>query len=51
MNKVPCIIVSDDKELKLKEGKWLQDLAPTVLDLMGIEKPEEMTGESIIESK
>ena len=35
------------KDVKLKEGK-LADLAPTMLELMGIEKPEEMTGESII---
>ena len=35
----------DDKELK--EGR-LCDLAPTMLQLMGIEKPAEMTGESLI---
>ena len=35
---------------KLKEGK-LADLAPTMLDIMGLEKPEEMTGESIIVEK
>lgn len=51
MNKVPCIIVSDDKDIQLKEGKWLQDLAPTVLDIMGIDKPQEMTWENIIISK
>ena len=33
--------------VNLKEGK-LADLAPTMLELMGLEKPEEMTGESII---
>ena len=37
--------VGDDKELK--EGR-LCDLAPTMLELMGIEKPAEMTGESLI---
>jgi 2,3-bisphosphoglycerate-independent phosphoglycerate mutase len=31
----------------LKDGR-LADLAPTVLDLMGLEKPEEMTGESLL---
>jgi 2,3-bisphosphoglycerate-independent phosphoglycerate mutase len=36
------------EDVKLKEGK-LADIAPTMLDLMGLEKPEEMTGESIIE--
>ncbi|MCX8129287.1 MAG: 2,3-bisphosphoglycerate-independent phosphoglycerate mutase [Clostridia bacterium] len=34
--------------MKLKEGK-LADLAPTILDLMGLKKPEEMTGTSLIE--
>lgn len=49
MNKVPCIIVSDNKDIKLKKGKGLQDLAPTVLDIMWIDQPQEMTWESIIE--
>ena len=35
------------KDVKLKPGK-LADLAPTMLDIMGLEKPEEMTGESLI---
>ena len=43
---VPLILVGKD-DVKLKEGK-LADLAPTILDIMGLEKPEEMTGESII---
>ena len=46
-NPVPLILVGKDG-VKLKEGK-LADLAPTMLELMGLEKPEEMTGESIIE--
>ena len=45
-NPVPLVLVG--KDLKLKEGR-LADLAPTMLDLMKIEKPEEMTGESLIE--
>ncbi|MBR5518080.1 MAG: PglZ domain-containing protein, partial [Clostridia bacterium] len=44
-NLVPLILVGDDKELK--PGR-LCDLAPTMLELMGIEKPVEMTGESLI---
>ena len=39
--------VSNMKDVKLKEGK-LADLAPTMLDIMGLEKPAEMTGESLI---
>jgi len=46
-NLVPLVLISEKENLKLKEGK-LADLAPTMLELMGIEKPEEMTGESII---
>ena len=45
-NPVPLIVVGDNK-IKLKEGK-LADLAPTMLDLMQIEIPKEMTGESLI---
>ena len=45
-NPVPLILVGKE-DAKLREGK-LADLAPTMLDLMGLEKPEEMTGESII---
>ena len=48
-NPVPIILITDNKELKLKENGKLADLAPTMLDLMGIEKPKEMTGESLIE--
>ncbi|MGI5936952.1 MAG: 2,3-bisphosphoglycerate-independent phosphoglycerate mutase, partial [Oscillospiraceae bacterium] len=44
-NPVPLIIVGAD--VQLKPGR-LADLAPTILDLMGLEKPPEMTGESLI---
>lgn len=45
-NPVPFIIVK--KNAKLGNGGVLADVAPTVLDLMGIEKPAEMTGKSLI---
>ncbi len=45
-NKVPLILVGQ-KDVKLREGK-LADLAPTLLELLGLDKPEEMTGESLI---
>ena len=45
-NPVPVILVGMENA-KLKEGK-LADLAPTMLEIMGLEKPAEMTGESII---
>lgn len=44
-NPVPFIITK--KDLNLKAGK-LGDIAPTILELMNIEKPKEMTGESLI---
>ena len=47
-NPVPIILVTDNKEYKLKENGKLADLAPTMLDLMGIKQPEEMTGESLL---
>lgn len=46
-NPVPFIITKQG--LKLHEGK-LGDIAPTILDLMNIEKPQEMTGISLIEN-
>lgn len=49
-NKVPFILVSEDKKLKkvkLKKGKGLQDIAPTALKILGLAKSKEMTGESI----
>lgn len=46
-NVVPLILIGR-KDAKLKEGR-LADLAPTLLDMMGLEKPDEMTGESLLE--
>jgi len=44
------LIVMDDrfKGNKLREGGRLADVAPTALQMMGIEKPVEMTGTSLI---
>ncbi|HEX7001648.1 MAG TPA: 2,3-bisphosphoglycerate-independent phosphoglycerate mutase, partial [Trueperaceae bacterium] len=50
-NPVPFVIVSDDPAvaaLKLRAGGALCDVAPTVLALMGLKQPPEMTGESLI---
>ena len=48
-NEVPFILVSDKyKNAKLDDGK-LSDIAPTMLDILGIEKPAEMNGKSLIE--
>ncbi len=49
-NKVPFILVSElHKGKKLREDSSLRDVAPTMLDLLGLEKPEEMTGLSLIQ--
>ncbi len=50
-NPVPFVVISDNsgvKNLKLSEGGKLADIAPTILDLLGIPKSEAMTGNSLI---
>ena len=48
-NPVPVIVVDDALVgRKLREGGRLADLAPTLLDMMHLQKPAEMTGESLI---
>jgi len=47
-NKVPFIIC--DENYKVKDGK-LGDIAPTILNIMNIDIPEEMTGNSLIEEE
>ena len=47
MNPVPVILVGGSKDAQLRDGR-LADLAPTLLDLMGLEPPPEMTGQSLI---
>jgi 2,3-bisphosphoglycerate-independent phosphoglycerate mutase len=50
-NPVPFVIVGEDNDIKsirLREGGVLADVAPTILDLMNIYKPEEMINESLI---
>ncbi len=46
-NVVPLVMIGGEDGAKLKVGR-LADLAPTMLDLMGLEKPAEMTGESLL---
>ena len=47
-NPVPCIITKEG--ITLKDGK-LADIAPTMLYLLGLPIPEEMTGDNLIENK
>jgi 2,3-bisphosphoglycerate-independent phosphoglycerate mutase len=46
-NLVPCIMVDRNDKLSIKDGK-LGDLAPTILTLLGVEIPKEMTGEILL---
>lgn len=49
LNPVPLILVDDTrKNISLKSGS-LQNIAPTILEIMDIEKPEEMTGQSLMQ--
>lgn len=47
---VPCILVGDDlaKDTQLRDDARLADLFPTALDMMGLDKPDAMTGESLL---
>jgi len=46
-NPVPVILVSNDSSLKINNGV-LGDIAPTILELMGVEQPEVMTQHSLL---
>ena len=50
LNPVPFIYVTDNNSAKVKPGR-LADVAPSILHIMGLEQPEEMTGECLIEDK
>tara|TARA_B110000908_G_C10104413_1_gene380107 strand:- start:196 stop:489 length:294 start_codon:yes stop_codon:yes gene_type:complete len=47
LNPVPVVVVGAPKGSNLRIGR-LADLAPTVLALMGLDQPAEMTGESLL---
>ena len=50
-NPVPFILVNADPAYTLREGGCLADIIPTLIDCMGMEKPVEMTGESLLIKK
>lgn len=50
-NPVPFILVNYDDEYTLREGGSLADIAPTLLEMMGMEQPAEMTGKSLLIKK
>jgi 2,3-bisphosphoglycerate-independent phosphoglycerate mutase len=47
LNQVPIVVTVDG--MTLSQGGMLADVAPTVLDLLGTEQPQEMTGRSLLE--
>ncbi|MCD7867130.1 MAG: 2,3-bisphosphoglycerate-independent phosphoglycerate mutase [Clostridiales bacterium] len=47
-NPVPFILVNADPKYTLRENGCLADLIPTLIQLMGLEQPKEMTGESLL---
>lgn len=50
-NPVPFILVNAGAEYGLREGGCLADIAPTLIELMGMEQPKEMTGKSLLVKK
>ncbi|MGN0244171.1 MAG: 2,3-bisphosphoglycerate-independent phosphoglycerate mutase [Lachnospiraceae bacterium] len=50
-NPVPFILVNYDRDYTLKEGGCLADIVPTLIEMMGMEQPAEMTGKSLLIKK
>lgn len=50
-NPVPFILVNAGEEYDLREDGCLADIVPTLIELMGMEQPEEMTGKSLLIKK
>jgi 2,3-bisphosphoglycerate-independent phosphoglycerate mutase len=48
---VPVVILGLKEPVTLRDGGSLRDLAPTILELLEIGKPKEMTGQSLIINK
>ena len=47
LNPVPCVYVTENKAAKVEDGR-LADVAPTILKIMGLEAPAEMSGNVLI---
>ena len=50
-NPVPFILVNAEPGYGLREGGCLADIAPTLIEMMGMEQPKEMTGKSLLIKK
>lgn len=51
INPVPFILINYDPDYTLKEGGCLADIAPTLIEMMGMTQPKEMTGKSLLKRK
>jgi 2,3-bisphosphoglycerate-independent phosphoglycerate mutase len=47
-NKVPLIVINDQEKYKLRDNGSLCNVAPTILDILSVNKPSEMTADSLI---
>jgi 2,3-bisphosphoglycerate-independent phosphoglycerate mutase len=47
-NLVPLFLINDEHTLENREGAALCDVAPTILELLGVQQPKEMTGKSLL---
>lgn len=47
LNPVPCVYVTENKDARISDG-ILADVAPSVLHIMGMDQPSEMTGKNLI---
>lgn len=47
-NMVPFVLINNDKKVSLRDDGCLADVAPTILDILELQQPKEMTGKSLI---
>ena len=47
-NPVPFLLVNYDPAYTLRDGGCLADIVPTMIEMMGMEQPKEMTGKSLL---
>jgi len=50
-NPVPCVLVGGPADAELRDGGVLGDVAPTLLELLGLPQPEAMTGRSLLRAR
>ena len=48
LNPVPCVYVTENKDARIADGV-LADVAPSILHIMGLRQPAEMTGKNLID--